>query len=217
MVLKDVHYIAVDGPIGAGKSTLAKLMAEDLRAKPLLEAPDENPFLPYFYEDPEQYAFQTQLYFLLSRYKQHKGLTPEDLNKSTVVCDYHFAKDLIFAQLNLTQEEYDLYLNVFRLLDQNIAKPDVVVFLQAKPEILMKRIAKRNKEYENEIDPNYVMRVLEAYSEYYFQYQDTPLLVVNTSNLDLVKTKEGYEMLKQELIHLIESGQQKHYVTIELK
>ena len=117
MVFDKIAYIAVDGPIGAGKSTLARILAEDLGAKPLLETPDDNPFLPFFYEDPGQYAFQTQLYFLLSRYKQHKQLKSGDFKKGLVVCDYHFAKDLIFARSNLTEEEYDLYLSVYRLLD----------------------------------------------------------------------------------------------------
>lgn len=213
MISSQIRYIAVDGPIGAGKSTLARMLAEDLGAEALFENPDDNPFLPFFYDDPDQYAFQTQLYFLLSRYKQHKLIADQN-NSRLVVCDYHFAKDLIFAKLNLTEEEYDLYQTVFKLLDQKLPKPDVVVALQAGQKVLLDRIRKREKEYEEHIDPDYVQRVSEAYSEYYFQYTDTPLLVVNTTNLDLVNQKQGYELLKQELINLIESGQQKHYVTI---
>lgn len=211
----DLQYIAVDGPIGAGKSTLARILAEDLGRELLLENPDENPFLPLFYEDAGRFAFQTQLFFLLSRYHQHKNLNQNSDKPAQVVCDYQFAKDLIFAKVNLSAEEYELYWNVFQLLDQKLPKPDVVIFLQAKPQVLMERIGKRNKDYEDQIDPEYVQRISEAYSEYYFQYTATPLLVVNTSNLDLVKQKKGYEMLKHELVNLLESGQQKHYVTIE--
>jgi len=215
MVFEKVRYIAVDGPIGAGKSTLARMLAEDLGASALFETPDENPFLPFFYDNPDQYAFQTQLYFLLSRYKQHKQLASNDYGKGLVVCDYHFAKDLIFAKLNLIEEEYELYQSVFRLLDEKIPKPDLVIALQAGHKVLMERIRKREKDYEDNITDDYVKRVSEAFSEYYFQYTDTPLLVVNTTNLDLVNQKEGYELLKKELVNLIETGKQKHYVTIQ--
>ena len=214
MVFDKIRYIAVDGPIGAGKSTLAHILAEDLGAQSFMETPDENPFLPFFYDDPDQFAFQTQLYFLLSRYKQHKQMADSGNPKKLIVCDYHFAKDLIFAKLNLTEEEYELYQSVYKLLDEKLPKPDVVVALQAGQKVLLDRIRKREKEYEDNINPDYVRRVSEAYSEYYFQYTDTPLLVVNTTNLDLVNQKQGYEILKEELITLLKSGQQKHYVTI---
>lgn len=121
---------------------------------------------------------------------------------------------MIFAKLNLTEEEYELYQSVYKLLDEKLPKPDVVVALQAGQKVLLDRIRKREKEYEDNINPDYVRRVSEAYSEYYFQYTDTPLLVVNTTNLDLVNQKQGYEILKEELITLLKSGQQKHYVTI---
>jgi len=214
MSLKAVKYIAVDGPIGAGKSSLARILAADLGAKMVLEDPDANPFLSLFYENPEQYAFQTQIFFLLSRYRQQKELLQRDLFEGQVVCDYLFAKDLLFAQMNLSDEEFQLYLQIYKLLDQKLPKPDVTIFLQATPEVLFKRIDKREKGYEANIDPEYVANVSQNYSQFFFQYQDTPLLVVNVSDLDFVNQKLDYQMLKEEIEHLIETGKQKHYVTI---
>lgn len=214
MVMKRPKYIVVEGPIGVGKSSLTRILAEDFGARTLMDDPDANPFLPAFYQNPEQYAFQTQLFFLLSRYNQQKQLKQQDLFDQQVICDYLFAKDLLFAQLNLTEEEYQLYLQTYKLLDQKLPKPDVTIFLQASPEVLMKRIRKRNKEYETEIDPDYVMQVSQTYSQFFFQYNESPLLVVNVTDLDFIKEKNDYEMLKEELFNLLKSGKDKHYVTI---
>jgi deoxyguanosine kinase len=215
MVLDKLHYIAVDGPIGAGKSSLVKILAKDFHARMLCEDPDSNPFLPLFYDDPSRHAFQTQLFFLLSRFQQHKELKQQDLFTQQVVCDYVFAKDLIFAKLNLTEEEFDLYLQVYRSLNQRLPKPDAVIFLQAEPKVLMDRIQMRNKDYEDGIEEDYLFKVSQAYSQYFFQYNEAPLLVVNTSGLDFVHRREDYEMLKKELFYLIKSGHEKHYVTID--
>lgn len=215
MELKDIRYIAVDGPIGAGKSSLARILAMDLGAKPVLENPDANPFLPLFYENPEQYAFQTQLFFLLSRYRQQKELVQPGLfEKQQIVCDYLFAKDLLFAKMNLPEEEYELYLQIYKLLDKKLPKPDVTVFLQAKPEVLTERIGRREKDYESGIDPDYILAVSQNYSEFFFQYTESPLLVVNVSDIDFVHQKMDYQMLKGEIINLIKSGKDRHYVTI---
>lgn len=215
MVFDDVKYIAVDGPIGVGKSSLARMLAEELEARLIAENPDDNPFLPQFYADQSQYAFQTQLFFLLSRYQQQQQFIQQDLFRQKVVADYVFAKDLIFAQLNLTEDEFNLYLQIYRLLDQRLPKPDVTVFLQASPEILMKRLKKRKKDYEASIVPDYVLKVSQAYSQYFFQYNESPLLVINTTGLDFVNRQRDYEMLKEELMFLLKSGQEKHYVTID--
>lgn len=214
MVLEKIKYIAVEGPIGVGKSSLVKILAEDYKAKPIYENPDSNPFISQFYEDPARYAFQTQLFFLLSRYRQQLELKQQDLFEQKAVCDYLFAKDMIFANVNLTDDEFNLYLQIYKLLNQRLPKPDVVIFMQASSEVLMKRIKKRNKDYEKGIDPNYVLRLSQAYSQYFFQYQETPLLIVNTSGLDFVKRIKDYEMLKKELFYLLKSSKQKHYVTI---
>jgi deoxyguanosine kinase len=214
MVLERLKYIAVDGPIGVGKTSLAKMLAQDLEARVAYENPDDNPFIENFYEDVNRYAFQTQLFFLLSRYKQQMSLRQQDLFEQKVVCDYVFSKDLVFARLNLTDDEFDLYYQIYNLLDQRLPKPDVVVFMQAQPDILMKRIKKRSKDYERQITPEYILQVSQAYSQFYFQYTETPLLVVNTSGLDFVKHEKDYELLREELVTLIKSGKDKHYVTI---
>lgn len=215
MELKDIRYIAVDGPIGAGKSSLARILAMDLGAKPILENPDANPFLPSFYQNPEAFAFQTQLYFLVSRYSQQKEMVqPALLEKQQLVCDYLFAKDVLFAKMNLPPEEYELYLKIYKLLDQKLPKPDVTIFLQAKPEVLLERIQKRQKEYEAGIDPDYVLAVSQNYSEFFFQYNESPLLVVNVSDIDFVNQKLDYQMLKDEIVSLVRSGKDKSYVTI---
>ena len=214
MMLDNIKYIAVDGPIGVGKTSLARMVAEDYKARIIYESPDENPFIQNFYDDPVNHAFQTQLFFLLSRYRQQTELKQQDLFEQKIVCDYVFAKDLIFARLNLTDDEYTLYSQIYTLLDQRLPKPDVVIFLQASPDILMKRIKKRCKGYEKTISPDYVLKVSQAYSQFYFQYSDTPLLIVNTSGLDFVKHAKDYEMLKKELFTLLKSGKDKHYVTI---
>jgi len=215
MVLENINYVAVEGPIGVGKSTLAKMLAEDIKAKGVFESPDANPFLPQFYDDPAPFAFQTQLFFLLSRYRQQTELKQQDLFQQKVVCDYVFAKDLVFAKLNLSDEEFDLYMQIYRLLDQKLPKPDVVIYMQASPEVLLKRTRKRKKEYENEIDEDYIVNVSQAYSQYFFQYNDCPLLVVNTTGLDFVKEQRDYEMLKKQLFYLLKSGKEKHFVTID--
>lgn len=214
-MIEQLKYIAVEGPIGVGKSSLARILAEDLGAKAVIENPDLNPFLENFYEDPEQFAFQTQLYFLLSRYNEQKSLNQQNLFESQVVCDYLFAKDLLFAQMNLSEDEYRLYLQVYKLLDQKLPKPDVTIFLQAEPDVLRKRIKKRNKSYEKSIDPDYVLEVAQNYSQFFFQYSETPLLVVNTTGIDFVNCEEDYLMLKQEIVNLMESGKDKRYVTID--
>lgn len=214
MVLDKVQYIAVDGPIGVGKSSLVKILSKDLKAQPVFENPDDNPFLPLFYEDQHRHALQTELFFLLSRYQQQVELRQQELFQQKVVCDYVFAKDWVFAQLNLSEDEFQLYSQIYRLLDQRLPKPDVVIFLQASTDVLMKRIRKRNKEYETQIDEDYILKVSQAYSQFFFQYNETPLLVVNSSGLDFVEHVKDYEMLKNELVDLIKSGKQKHYVTI---
>jgi deoxyadenosine/deoxycytidine kinase len=213
--VEQLRYIAVEGPIGVGKSSLVKILAEDLGARIILERPDENPFLPLFYAERSKYAFQAQLFFLLSRYRQQVELKQQDLFTQKTVCDYLFAKDHIFAQLNLTDDELGLYQGIFQLLDQRLPKPDATIFLQAETEVLMKRIRKRKKEYEKDIDLDYVRAVLQAYSQFFFQYADAPLLVVNTSGLDFVANPGDYELLKNELVYLIQSGQERHYVTID--
>lgn len=209
-----IQYIAVEGPIGVGKSSLVRMLAKDFAAYPIFENPDHNPFLPSFYQNKSKHAFQTQLFFLLSRYQQQMELKHNQHQAEKVVCDYIFAKDHIFAGLNLTADELDLYQTIFKLLDQRLPKPDVVILLQAQVDVLLKRIKLRNKDYEKPLQADYLTQLSQAYSQYFFHYSDTPLLVVNTSGLDFVNNPQDYETLKHELILLLESGQQKRFVTI---
>jgi deoxyadenosine/deoxycytidine kinase len=215
MELNQLKHIAVEGPIGVGKSSLAQILSQDLKTQLVLERADENPFLPQFYGDPARFAFQTQVFFLLSRYRQLMDLKQQNLFEQKVVCDYIFGKDLIFAHINLTQEEMGLYTQIFQLLDQRLPKPDAVIFMQASTEVLMKRIKKRDIDYEKAIQSEYMLKLSQAYSQFFMQYNACPVLVVNTSGLNFVESPEDYEMLKKELIHLIKTGQEKHYVTID--
>lgn len=212
--MESVRYIAVEGPIGVGKSSLVTMLAKDLNARMVLEKPEENPFLPLFYSDRGKHAFQAQLFFTLSRYRQQVELRQQNLFNQKIVCDYIFAKDQIFAQINLTDDELALYQNIYQLLDQRLPKPDVTVFLQASADVLMKRIRKRHIEYEQDIDPEYITTVANAYSQYFYQYTDSPLLVVNTSGLDFVNHPEDYATLKEELVALVDSGHVRRNVTI---
>ena len=213
--MEKLRYIAVEGPIGVGKTSLANMLAEDLKARLVLEEADTNPFLGPFYEDSRRYAFQAQVFFLLSRYRQQIELKQQDLFNQVTVCDYIFAKDQIFASLNLSEDEMDLYNRVYQLLDARLPKPDLVIFLQASPDILMNRVKKRKGAFEKGLKGDYVERVAQAYSQFFFKYSETPLLVVNTSGLDFVKNPKDYETLKKELYHMVKGGKEKHYVTID--
>lgn len=213
--MENIRYIAIEGPIGVGKSSLVELLARDFNGRTLLEEVDGNPFLPKFYGDIKKFAFQTQLFFLLSRYQQQKEMFQQELFSSTVVSDYLFAKDRIFAYLNLDENELSLYEQVYRLLDTRIPKPDLVIYLQASTEVLLKRIGKRNKDFERGIKEDYLERLVEAYNRYFFYYSDTPLLVVNTTDIDFVNNSEDLAGLVRE-IRTMKGGSQ-HYLPIGAK
>jgi deoxyguanosine kinase len=198
-VVKGARYIVVEGPIGVGKTTLARLLAEEFNARPVLEQVEENPFLKKFYDDPGTYAFQTQIFFLLSRYRQQRQLAQQDLFSQSTVADYLFAKDQIFAQANLDTEELALYRQLFGLLDSRLPKPDLVVYLQARADVLMERLHKRDRDYERRIAPEYVKRIAEAYRDFFFYYDDTPLLVVNSSEVDFVAHSDELADLVREI------------------
>lgn len=189
------RYIAVEGPIGVGKTTLTQILAERLAGRLVLEPVEENPFLPAFYEDARKNAFQTQLFFLLSRFRQQQQLFQQDLFTQSTVSDYLFAKDRIFAGLTLDQAELSLYDRLYEALQPRVVKPDLVVYLQARTDVLMKRIARRGRTYEKEIDPDYVEALATAYNGFFFHYDETPLLVVNTSDIDLVANEGDVEAL----------------------
>jgi len=179
------RYISIEGPIGVGKTTLAEALAERLAGRLVLEVVEENPFLAGFYEDRRKHAFQTQLFFLLSRFQQQQELFQQDLFSQVTVADYLFAKDRIFASLTLDPNELALYERVWQVVGARVVKPDLVVYLQARLDVLQARIKKRAREFERHLDAAYLDAVSRAYGDYFFHYEDTPLLVVNTSDLDL--------------------------------
>jgi deoxyadenosine/deoxycytidine kinase len=179
------RYIAIEGPIGVGKTTLAKALAERLGGRLVLEAVEENPFLPGFYQDRKKHALQAQLFFLLSRFQQQQELFQQDLFNQVTVSDYVFAKDRIFASLTLDPNDLALYERIWQVLGARVVKPDLVVYLQARPDVLSARIRKRGRDFERQIAPEYLDAVSRAYGDFFFHYEETPLLVVNTSELDL--------------------------------
>jgi deoxyadenosine/deoxycytidine kinase len=189
------RYIAVEGPIGVGKTSLVERLAERLGARKLLEVADDNPFLAGFYQDARRYAFQAQLWFLLNRFRQQQELAQWDLFRQTLVTDYLFAKDKIFAYLTLEDRELALYERVHALLQVQVPAPDLVIFLQASTEALLARIAHRGKPYEREIGRTYLEELNAAYTHFFFHYRASPLLVVNTSDIDFVKRPGDLEDL----------------------
>ncbi len=189
----DARHIAVEGPIGVGKSALVRMLCDELSARPVL-APTDNPFLDGFYANPHRYALQAQLAFLLSRYQQRDDLRQEELFlRGGVITDYLFARDKIFAHLNLTRDELALYEKVYALVDETVPRPDLVVYLQARTDVLLDRLRKSPE--GRRVPKDYVGRVNEAYAAFFFHYSDSPLLVVNTSEIDFVAHRESFDEL----------------------
>lgn len=204
---RDHRYIAIEGPIGVGKTTLAQILAKELKGRVILEKSDENPFLSKFYHHPEHYAFQTQLFFLFSRYRQQQELFQLDLFSKSTVLDYLFARDQIFAAINLNDAEFALYQQIQQLLIGQIPKPDLVIYLQAEPKTLFQRIRKRGREFEKEIEEDYLNLLIEKYNQFFFNYSDSPLLIIQTNDIDFVQSREEMEdLLKQ--IRLMKTGMQ---------
>jgi deoxyadenosine/deoxycytidine kinase len=186
------RYIVVEGVIGAGKTSLARMLQERLQAKLVLEEVEENPFLKDFYKDRERFAFQTQMHFLFSRFQQQRNLRQLELFSERTVSDYLFQKDRIFASLNLSERELTLYDRLVGWLELEVMPPDVVVYLQAHPDTLMRRIAKRGRPYEKDMDANYIKQLNEAYNHFFFHYVQAPLLVVNTNSIDFVNNPDDF-------------------------
>ena len=187
--MRNLYYVAIEGPIGVGKTSLAQLLSKELGARLVLEDFEDNPFLPDFYNDPERFGFQTQLFFLLQRYRQQQDLRQVDLFQKLLITDYMFVKDRLFASLNLDDKEMHLYDTVASLLERNIIKPDLVIYLQADTDILMKNIEKRGRNMEKNITWEYIDALNQVYTEYFFRYQDTPLVIINTNNIDFVENE----------------------------
>ncbi len=192
---KEIRYVAIEGVIGAGKTTLAQMLSEKLNARLVLERFDENPFLAKFYEDVDRYAFQTQIFFLLSRYKQQQELFQADLFNSHIVSDYIFEKDKIFAYLTLKDEELKLYETVVTAIEKSIPQPDLVVYLQSSTERLMNNIRKRARKMEEKMSEEYIRDLNEAYNYFFFRYKSSPLLIVKATDIDFVGNKDDFEEL----------------------
>ena len=196
---KQVNFIAIEGVIGAGKTSLAKKIKEKLNAEIILEQFDANPFLEKFYGDRKRYAFQTQMFFLINRYKQQQELNQENLFTQFLVSDYLFEKDRIFAYLNLNGEELNLYESIFPLLSRNLRKPDLVIYLQSGVDRLMYNIKKRSRKIERNLTRGYIDELSEAYNHFFFRYTTTPLLIVNSTDIDFVNSEKDFEELYQQV------------------
>jgi deoxyguanosine kinase len=195
----DPNYIAVEGVIGVGKTTFAGMLAERIGAELLNEEVLDNPFLVDFYKNRRRHAFACQLFFLISRFQQQQQLMVRDLFAQRIVADYLFAKDSIFASINLSERELALYNRIAPELARDIPPPDLVIYLQASTPVLMKRIGKRNLPFERSIDHDYIEMLNQAYDYYFFHYSETPLLVVKTDEIDFVNNPEHFDDLIQQI------------------
>jgi deoxyguanosine kinase len=189
-----LRHVAVDGPIGVGKTSLVEMLARRFHGTKVLEDVD-NPFLPDFYKKKKGSAFQTQLFFVLSRYQQQQEIAQIDLFTNLVVADYHFPKDKIFACLNLDDSELLIYDKLYTLLSESVRKPDLVIYLQGTLETCLKRIKKKMRTLEKQVTPEYLAQLIEAYNYYFYHYEETPLLVVDTNEIDFVNRPADFEDL----------------------
>ncbi len=192
----NINYLVIEGNIGSGKTSLANMIAEDFQAKSVLEGFDENPFLPMFYEDQDKYAFPLEMSFLADRYSQlSRHIRELELFSSFVVSDYYFMKSLIFAQNTLSNTEYQLYQRFFNIIYEKLPKPDLYVYLHQDVDNLMKNIAKRGRNYEQKIDPNYLEKIKDGYFRFFNQQNDFPILIIDTNKIDFVSNKNHYKRL----------------------
>lgn len=193
--MKNLYYIAIEGPIGVGKTSLAKLLSKKMNARLILEKFEDNPFLSEFYDDPGRFAFQTQLFFLLQRYQQQQDIRQVDMFHNIIISDYMFIKDRLFASLNLDEKEMNLYDSIANMMERNIINPDLIIYLQADTSTLMKNIEKRGRNFENNISFDYINALNDIYTEYFFRYNDTPLVIINTNNIDFVNNADDLDQV----------------------
>lgn len=208
--MNNLDFIAVEGVIGVGKTSLAQLLAERMQARLVLEEFEENPFLPKFYENPERYAFQTQLAFLSSRFQQQQGLQTQDLFHETTVTDYIFEKDRIFARLNLNEDELALYDRIYKIMSGIAPRPDVVIYLQASVDRLMENIRRRGRPYEHHITRNYLASLQNSYNNFFNNFTRSRVLFVNTTELDFVGDVTHLDYLEDEIFEAVENSDKRH-------
>jgi deoxyguanosine kinase len=194
-------YVAIEGVIGVGKTTLVRMLQDPFEARICMEVFEENPFLARFYEDRERFAFQTQMFFLLSRYHQQRREIPEIFQKKSLnlLSDYTFDKDAIFARINLAGDELDMYFNIHTALAEKIPKPNLIVYLKAETPTLMKRIAMRDRAYERNMDEAYIDQLNNTYSSYFDNYSHSPVLTVETDELDFVRSEDDLAWIERQI------------------
>ena len=200
MSLAKYKYIVVEGPIGVGKTSLAHNLAEHIQADLLLEGATDNPFLPKFYQDQARYALATQLFFLFQRVEQVRDLKQTDLFGRPIVSDFILDKDPLFAQLTLSDDEFRLYQQIYAQLEPQTSTPDLVIYLQAPVEVLLERVRQRGLNYERPIDADYLSRLVDSYTRYFYQYEASPLMIVNSENLNFVDEPKDFELLLERII-----------------
>lgn len=194
------QFVVVEGPIGVGKTTLARKLSRSFESNLLLEGADDNPFLERFYENPRAAALPTQLHFLLQRARQLKELKQEDMFSPVRVADFLIEKDRLFAELTLDEDELDLYEQVYSTLTLDVPTPDLVVYLQAPVEVLLERIQKRGVHHEQMIEAAYLQRLCDAYISFFYQYSDAPLLIVNAADIDFANNEDEYQILLKRIL-----------------
>lgn len=202
------RYIVVEGPIGVGKTSLARKLADSFGSGLLLEKAEENPFISQFYQNPQQFALSTQLHFLLQRAQQVQNFRQIDLFQSSHIADFMIEKDRIFAELTLNNDELKLYEQIYRHMTVDAPQPDLVIYLQAPSSVLRARISKRGIAYEQQIRDDYLNRLCESYTRFFYDYDGSPLLTVNTQAVNLVDNTGEYQALLDEIVN-IRSG--RHY------
>jgi len=198
-IFNQYPFIAVEGPIGSGKTTLARMLSEKFSTQLLSEKAEENPFLARFYQDPKRYALQTQIFFLFQRARQIADISQIDMFSQPITADFFLEKDPLFARLNLNDEEYALYHQIYHHLQLESPKPDLVIYLQTPLSSLTDRIAERNIDYESNIPPQYIERLTTAYSEYFHNYDAAPVLIVNNEKLNIIKDEAAFNLLVERI------------------